>query len=30
VFGWLARDQACQRYLGRGIANIDTGDEHVS
>ena len=30
VFGWLADDQACQRDLGRGIANINTGNEHVS
>ena len=30
VFGWLARHQASQRYLSRGIANIDAGDQHVS
>jgi hypothetical protein len=26
----LARDQARQRDLSGGIANIDTGDQHVS
>ena len=30
VLGWLASDQARQRDLSRGIANIDTGNEHVS
>lgn len=30
VLWWLARDQSRQRDLGRGIANIDTGYEHVS